>query len=306
MKKKKKSENEIYCVFCGTKNVIEDKKCKKCKKKLNPKNHLLRFYLEDHLKDDIKSNIEDTIFDLIKEWIIKHLFGISITALIGALAVTVAIRENNIRKIEKSRANPTVVSTKFTLKVFCNEKDLVDKIRVCDEGYTLEGTNCVKRTSVAAKSNSKCPNNYSMKDGKCISNNTVDKIETVTCNAIRDYEIGSDGMRYKTFGTVKEGNKCYAKLCHEYAGVAGVTSESDCASIELVESGKTSTYSCSEYTDSSGNCHTVQNISYYYSCDSGTLSGSQCVSTDTKESKEVCPEGSVYDDECGKCERGAK
>ena len=31
-----KDKDNIYCAFCGAKNIIEDNKCKKCNKKLNP------------------------------------------------------------------------------------------------------------------------------------------------------------------------------------------------------------------------------------------------------------------------------
>ena len=43
----------IYCVYCGTENVLENKKCKKCKKKLNPKNRPFRDYMVDKLKDKV-------------------------------------------------------------------------------------------------------------------------------------------------------------------------------------------------------------------------------------------------------------
>jgi hypothetical protein len=303
----KKKEEEIYCVFCGTKNVKSDKKCKKCDKKLDPKNKLFKDYLKDHLKDDFKSNIEDTIFDLIKEWIIKHLFGITMTALIALVAGVVIVKENNIDKVQKQKAYINNVEEAFVPKKFCEEKDLTDKIRVCDDGYTLEGDSCVKRTSVPAKNNITCPSGYSMVDNKCVSDNTVSKLESFTCNDIPSIMIGADGWRRKTFGTVKQGNECYAKLCHELAGVAAITSESDCESIELVKSDKTSTFYCdsSNYLDASGNCHTIANTINYYTCSSGTLSGSSCISVDTKNYNEVCPSGTTYDEECSKCERGA-
>ena len=47
-----------YCIFCGEEIKEETKKCKKCKKSINPKCLLLKEYIGDHLKDDIKCNIE--------------------------------------------------------------------------------------------------------------------------------------------------------------------------------------------------------------------------------------------------------
>ena len=214
---------------------------------------------------------------------------------------------SNIRKLESQIGKVNYQSTNFTLKVFCEEKDLVDKIRVCDAGYSLEGDSCVKRTSVAAKANTSCPNGYSMISGQCISNNTVAKIEKFTCDSIPSIMPDDRGGRHSTFGTVIQGNDCYARLCIvTTAGVSPLPSdESLCDSIALIKSSKTSTYSCAEYTDGEGNCRSVANKTTYYTCASGTLSGSSCVTTETKAFNEVCPEGTTYDLECGKCERGA-
>ena len=75
MAKKKTKNKDIYCVFCGTKNSINDEKCSKCKKSLHPKNTLFKDFLYEHIRDDLKDKLEDNIFSYIKNFIISHLYG---------------------------------------------------------------------------------------------------------------------------------------------------------------------------------------------------------------------------------------
>ena len=295
----------IYCAFCGSKNDIKDKKCKKCNKKLNPKNHLFKDYLKDHIKDDLKGNVEDGILEIIENWIRSHLFGIGFTALIGILGVAVILNEVNLKNISNKKSYKEV-DKPFTLKVFCEEKELVDKIKVCDEGYNLEDDKCVKRYSVNANKSTICPSNFYQSGDTCLSNYTTDKQEDITCNDIAAYMVGSDGFRYKTFGTIIQSKTCYARLCHDMAGVASPSSIDDCASVELVEVGKTSKYYCNNYTDSNGNCHDTKGFVNKYSCSNGSLNGTKCDITETKEYNEVCPDGTSFDEECGKCLKGGE
>lgn len=71
--------NKIYCVYCGTENILEDKKCTKCKKKLDPKNRPFRDYLVDKVKDKVSGDIEENIFTLIINYIKSHLYGFVLT-----------------------------------------------------------------------------------------------------------------------------------------------------------------------------------------------------------------------------------
>lgn len=79
MAKKKEKYKKIYCVFCGTLNDCTLEKCTKCKKELNPKNHLFKEFLYDHIKDDLKGKLEDNIFSYLKNYIISHLYGVVMT-----------------------------------------------------------------------------------------------------------------------------------------------------------------------------------------------------------------------------------
>lgn len=72
-------KSDIYCVYCGTGNILEDKKCKKCKKQLDPKNRPFRDYMVDKLKDKVEGDIQDNIISLIVEFIKSHLYGIVLT-----------------------------------------------------------------------------------------------------------------------------------------------------------------------------------------------------------------------------------
>lgn len=83
-------KTKIYCVYCGTENVLEDKKCKKCKKKLDPKNRPVYDYLTDKLKDKVDGKLQDNIFSLVTNFIQSHLYGTVLTcSIIFAVAAGV-------------------------------------------------------------------------------------------------------------------------------------------------------------------------------------------------------------------------
>lgn len=72
-------KTKIYCVYCGTNNTLEDKKCSKCKKQLDPKNRPVYDYLKDQLKDKVEGTLQDNIFSLITNFIQTHLYGTVLT-----------------------------------------------------------------------------------------------------------------------------------------------------------------------------------------------------------------------------------
>ena len=297
-----KKEDIIYCAFCGAKNDIKDKKCKKCNKKLNPKNKLFREYLKDHVKDDVKSNLEDDIIGIITEWIKAHLFGIFFTAAVALIAVGVVLNENGLSATQKKFAKVKEINTKVEFKLTCDEKELKEQIRVCDDGYTLDGDKCIKKSSVSAKATKGCPNGYSLVGNTCVSNATVEKKVNVTCTTTIP-----DTIRRKyygvVYGIVKRDNECYVKCCQMPAGTIASYPENECPTIVYEKVDSTKSYYCDSYTDSNGNCHSVTSLTYKYSCDKGTLSGKNCVIIDTKDSSLVCPDGYTYSDECKKCEK---
>lgn len=96
-----KIKNIIYCIHCGTKNKIEETKCTKCHKKLNPKDRPLLEYLKSKIKDDLKGNIEDNIFSVIKNYIKSNLYGFILTCSVIASATSLIVNSVNNNYIEK-------------------------------------------------------------------------------------------------------------------------------------------------------------------------------------------------------------
>lgn len=98
------NKNKIYCVYCGTENFLEEKKCKKCKKQLDPKNRPFRDYMVEKLKDKVKGDIQENIFSLITEFIKSHLYGTVLTCsvifTIGAGVVCGLDGTNSFDKVE--------------------------------------------------------------------------------------------------------------------------------------------------------------------------------------------------------------
>lgn len=103
--------NKIYCVYCGTENILEDKKCKKCKKILNPKNRPFRDYMVEKLKDKVKGDIQENIFSLIIKFIQSHLYGTVLTCsvIFTAVAAIGSVLDNS-NGIDKVSERPNIVS----------------------------------------------------------------------------------------------------------------------------------------------------------------------------------------------------
>lgn len=102
---------KIYCVYCGTENVLENKKCKKCKKQLNPKNRPFRDYMVDKLKDKVDGDIQENIFSLITKFIQNHLYGTVLTCSVVFTVASAVISpfnsSNNFARVEE---RPNIVS----------------------------------------------------------------------------------------------------------------------------------------------------------------------------------------------------
>lgn len=93
----------VYCVYCGMENPSNNKKCIKCNKKLNPKDHPWRKYLYDHIKDDLKGNVTDKFFSLITNYVKSHLYGVILTILVVAPITVGAFKalNNPITKVSE-------------------------------------------------------------------------------------------------------------------------------------------------------------------------------------------------------------
>lgn len=157
------NKKKIYCVYCGSENLYEDDYCKKCKKKLNPKNHLFRDFLYDHIKDDIKGNVEDNIFSLIKNFIISHLYGSSLIVAVLFTATVMLIANfshnsnvTNITSVQdmlNSNASSTYMVTLYTYDDYCTatfDVPTTDGYFITGDKYKLTSAS-IKKGSTLAK-----------------------------------------------------------------------------------------------------------------------------------------------------------
>lgn len=103
-----KKENQIYCIHCGTENKLDNKKCIKCHKKLNPKDRPLLNYLKSKITDELKGNIEDNIISIITNYIKSHLYGFILTCSVIASATCVIVNTIDNNYIEKVTEKPTI------------------------------------------------------------------------------------------------------------------------------------------------------------------------------------------------------
>lgn len=155
MAKKKEKAKKIYCVYCGKENDNNLEKCTKCKKELNPKNHLFKDFLYDHIKDDLKGKLEDNIFSYLKNYIISHLYGVVMTVSVlftgVALITSLTVKEyktiediNEISNPSSSSSNGEVTITISTYDDMCaNDFDP----KLVDVPFAMAGTiSGLKRT----------------------------------------------------------------------------------------------------------------------------------------------------------------
>lgn len=77
-----------YCIYCGTEHAIEETVCRKCAKKLDPEENLLKDYLIAKTKDKLKGTVEDNLFELIKNYLLSHLYGVVVSVSVVFLATT--------------------------------------------------------------------------------------------------------------------------------------------------------------------------------------------------------------------------
>lgn len=280
MKKKK-----IYCVYCGEKNNIDDLKCKKCNKKLNPKEHLFRDYLIDHIKDDLKGKTQDKILSIIKNFIISHLYGSVLTATLIFTIVTsvvVGIKENN-NEIIKVTERPTMMVGNINK---CNFEKTKEQELICDEDYILDDDICVKEEKVEALSNRICRSNYYLSGSRCVSNETFEKIVEKEC-------IAPEGDNY--LNTIVENDTCLVNVC------AGWT-DGECSAGGYEEIAFTIKEYCPDGTSLiNGLCKKTTNFEIEYECEEGTLEDDACVIIKEEEPTLSCDEGYTFNKECNIC-----
>lgn len=105
------SKNKIYCVYCGSENNLEDKKCSKCKKQLDPKNTPFKDYLIDKVKDKVSGDIQENMFNLIIEYIKSHLYGFVLTcSILFAVTSGIVSLVNKPEKYDVLNERPVIVN----------------------------------------------------------------------------------------------------------------------------------------------------------------------------------------------------
>ena len=107
-------KNIQYCVYCGTQNKIEDKKCIKCHKKLNLKDRPLLEYLKSKIKDDLKGRVEDNIFSIITNYIKSHLYGFVLTCSIIVSTTYVVANVIDNPKVQEVTERPSIVQITYS------------------------------------------------------------------------------------------------------------------------------------------------------------------------------------------------
>lgn len=118
----------IYCVYCGDRNKIGNKKCSGCHKKLDPKTNDLLEYLKSKVRDDLKGNVKDNVFSVITSYIKSHLYGAILTCSIVASVVSVVVNAStNNSYIERVSEKPVVVSTTSYLGEGLSSLDVAKK-----------------------------------------------------------------------------------------------------------------------------------------------------------------------------------
>ena len=313
----KEKKEYIYCSFCGDKNEVTEKFCKKCNEPLSPRNHLLRDYVVDHFRDDLKENAIDSIFEFIKAWIISHLYGITMFVAIILTGSLIILRNTNLNSIRSKIAPIKYVDAPFVLKEKCEKKELIEKEKYCLEGYNLENDKCTKYTYQNAKSKTECPSGYYLNGNRCLSNNKVNLVTETLCsneipNGFTENDIKTRELR---------DGKCYAIICiHNFnpsnnnnipyngsGNYTVVTPSNDvCDSTRELEINTTTKTTCPAFTTSNGECRNTKNPTTTKYCDSGSLKNNKCEIVETLEYELKCPLGYFYNEHCQMCEKEAK
>ena len=284
MQNNMKNKNIEYCIYCGTKNKIEDKKCIKCHKKLNPKDRPLLEYIKSKIKDTVKGNIEDNIIDIITKYIKTHLYGFIMTCsiIITTTCIITNVVEDNY--IEKVTEKPSLVMSTVNSCLFDN---FTSPIKVCKAGYILENNMCIREEEREAISNMICQVGYYQNGNSCISNITYDKLPKEECL------LPNDGA-YEVY--IGPNGECVANYCDEWTDGECVAGAGE--PIDYTITG----YYCPNGTiDINGSCKTTSNLITEYSCEEGILSNDKCIITTEQESYLGCTEGYILNEECNLC-----
>lgn len=110
---------KCYCIHCGCENDIHNKRCSKCRKKINESDRVLI----DYLFGEAKGEIKDNIFSSIKNFLKKNLYGVLLSiTVVGSITANVIVRSNdntvNIKPEYIGIESPKYESTNELMKSF--------------------------------------------------------------------------------------------------------------------------------------------------------------------------------------------
>ena len=277
---------KIYCVYCGEKNSSKDLKCKKCNKKLNPKENMFLDYLKEHIKDDLKGNVEDKVFDIIKNFIISHLYGSIFTATLIFTIVSAIVTNIDSNNITKVTQKPSMLVSNLNECIFTSS---LNPMEICDDGYILQDGGCKKEEVVNAKENHICSDGYFFNGTSCVSNMNYEKIIDKQC-------LLPDDGAYEVY--ISPTGECVANYCNEW-----IDGECQSGSGEPIDF-KVTEY-CPNGTTMVGDvCKSITNFTLEYTCEEGILNNNKCLITKEKESYMGCIDGYTLNKECNLCVLG--
>ena len=170
----------------------------------------------------------------------------------------------------------------------------------CEEGYTLEDGKCTKTTTTTAKASQSCSDGYTLSGNTCLSKETYDKVTSQECLLPAEYDIGeytyADGTKMKNVASVEDG-ECWYNSCNTWKN--GI-----CYGGSLAKTEFTTVTACPSGTkEVSGKCYKTSQVKTTYTCENGTLDGSKCTTTETKEPLNNCEtDGFTYNSENKTCE----
>lgn len=277
---------KIYCVYCGSKNNKKDKICKKCDKKLNPSENLIKEYVVQHIKDFFLDNIDGKITSVIYNFIKSHLYGFILAATLIFTGSTIINSTKLDDEIKSTSKRPNILLESLNK---CNIDSAIEKEYICEEGYILVDNKCTKRIESKANVRLVCPNGYYLGGNKCYSNTSYEVFTKKECllpndkNAIKAYV---------------EGDTCLVSWCaSDDAWIDG-----ECQAGYSEEESFTITNFCSQGTMVNGTCRDIKNSTNEYFCENGVLEEKNCIINEKKEAVKGCRQDYIYNEECNVCE----
>lgn len=175
----------------------------------------------------------------------------------------------------------------------CEIVETEEATQTCEEGYKMTDGKCEKTTTENAKATKTCSDGYTLSGSNCLSTKTYDKVTTKKCVLPKD--LADQGFEK---GSLNEEGKCSTYACSKYR-------DGECVDAAIDEYEPTTVTSCPSGTkEVSGKCYKTSKVKTTYTCEDGTLDGSKCTITDTKEITSICKtEGFTYNAESKQCEK---